>query len=219
MLNRTLNHYKVVARLGKGGMGEVWAAEDTKLGRKVALKVLPPEMAGNAERRARFEREAKAVAALNHPNIVTIHSVEEAEGIHFLTMELVDGQSLSEGRSGSPEISPDGKWIAVSTWDDETKNWAIDIIPFEGGTPRQRMDIPGSDEFRWAPDGLSLTVDVFDAGAENLFAYPLDGGERRQLTHFDAPWIGAFAWSPDGKQIVMARGTTETDVVLLRDFR
>ena len=96
VLGRTLNHYKVVARLGRGGMGEVYAAEDTKLGRKVALKVLPAEMAGNPERRARFEREAKAVAALNHPNIVTIHSVEEAEGVHFITMELVDGRSLSE---------------------------------------------------------------------------------------------------------------------------
>ena len=76
-------------------MGEVYAAQDSKLGRKVALKVLPPEMADNPERRARFEREARAVAALNHPNIVTIHSVEEAEGVHFLTMELVDGQPLS----------------------------------------------------------------------------------------------------------------------------
>jgi len=95
MIGKVVNHYKIVSRLGKGGMGEVYAAEDTKLGRKVALKVLPAEMASNPERRARFEREAKAVASLNHPNIVTIHSVEEAEGIHFLTMELVDGQSLS----------------------------------------------------------------------------------------------------------------------------
>ena len=76
-------------------MGEVYAAEDSKLGRKVALKVLPADMADNPERRARFEREARAVASLNHPNIVTIHSVEEAEGVHFLTMELVDGQPLS----------------------------------------------------------------------------------------------------------------------------
>ena len=76
-------------------MGEVYVAEDTKLSRQVALKLLPPEMA-SSERRMRFEREAKAVAALNHPNIVTIHSVEEAEGIHFITMELVRGKTLSE---------------------------------------------------------------------------------------------------------------------------
>jgi serine/threonine protein kinase/Tol biopolymer transport system component len=82
--------------LGSGGMGEVYLAEDTKLARRIALKVLPAEMAENPERRQRFEREAKAVAALNHPNIVTIHSVEEAEGVHFYTMEYVKGKTLSE---------------------------------------------------------------------------------------------------------------------------
>jgi serine/threonine protein kinase len=83
-------------KLGSGGMGEVYLAEDTKLSRRIALKVLPVEMAENPERRQRFEREAKSVAALNHPNIVTIHSVEEAEGVHFYTMEYVKGKTLSE---------------------------------------------------------------------------------------------------------------------------
>ncbi len=96
MIGRTLSHYKVLEKIGEGGMGEVYLAEDTKLSRKVALKVLPPEMAENAERRARFEREAKAVATLDHPNIVTIHSVEEAEGVHFYTMQLVKGKTLTE---------------------------------------------------------------------------------------------------------------------------
>ncbi len=96
MIGQTLSHYRIVEKLGAGGMGEVYVAEDTKLSRKVALKVLPPEMAENAERRARFEREAKAVAALDHPNIVTIHSVEEAEGVHFYTMQLVKGKTLTE---------------------------------------------------------------------------------------------------------------------------
>ena len=77
-------------------MGAVYLAEDTRLDRKVALKLLPEEMSAHADRLARFQREAKAVAALNHPHIVTIHSVEEAEGIHFLTMELVEGTSLDE---------------------------------------------------------------------------------------------------------------------------
>ena len=96
MIGKTFAHYEVVASLGKGGMGEVYVAEDTRLQRRVALKVLPAEMASDPERRARFEREARAVAALNHPNIVTIHSVEEADGIHFITMELVEGQTLSK---------------------------------------------------------------------------------------------------------------------------
>jgi serine/threonine protein kinase len=96
MLGKTLNHYKVLEKLGRGGMGEVFIAEDTKLGRKIALKTLPSHLADSDELRQRFEREAKAIAALNHPNIVTIHSVEEAEGIHFITMELVGGKTLSE---------------------------------------------------------------------------------------------------------------------------
>ena len=96
MIGRELSHYRIVEKLGEGGMGEVYLAEDTKLDRKVALKVLPPELAASAERRARFEREAKAVAALNHPNIVTVYSVEEADGVHFITMERVKGKPLAE---------------------------------------------------------------------------------------------------------------------------
>jgi len=96
VIGKTLAHYKIVGGLGKGGMGEVYVAEDAKLQRRVALKVLPKEMAADPERRSRFEREARAVAALNHPNIVTVHSVEEANGVHFITMELVEGQTLAK---------------------------------------------------------------------------------------------------------------------------
>ena len=95
LIGRSLGHFRVVEKIGEGGMGVVYLAEDTRLGRKVALKVLPPELSSDAGRRARFEREARAVAALNHPNIVTIHSVEEHDGLCFLTMELVEGQPLS----------------------------------------------------------------------------------------------------------------------------
>jgi len=90
-----LNHYTIIEPLGQGGMGEVFVAQDTKLHRKVALKVLSGLTSGDPERRARFEREARAVAALNHPSIVTIHSVEEANGLPFLTMELVEGKPLT----------------------------------------------------------------------------------------------------------------------------
>ncbi len=96
MIGRSLGHYQIASRLGQGGMGEVYLAEDSKLNRKVALKILPPELAGDSERRRRFEREAQAIAAINHPNIVMVHSVEEAEGVHFITMELVEGRGLSE---------------------------------------------------------------------------------------------------------------------------
>ena len=96
MIGQTLAHYKVLEKIGSGGMGDVYLAEDTKLDRKVALKILPPELAESEERRARFKREAKALAALDHPNIVQVFSVEEAEGIHFITMQLVHGKTLTE---------------------------------------------------------------------------------------------------------------------------
>jgi serine/threonine protein kinase len=99
-----LLHYLLVQKIGEGGMGIVWKAEDTKLHRYVALKVLPQSMADDSDRRARFEREARAVAALNHPNIVTLHSVEESDGVQFITMELVEGQNLAQllPRGGFP---------------------------------------------------------------------------------------------------------------------
>lgn len=93
---RVIAHYAIVAPLGRGGMGEVYVARDTKLDRLVALKVLPARLASDPQHRSRFEREARAIAALQHPNIVTVHSVEEAEGIHFITMELIEGRRLSE---------------------------------------------------------------------------------------------------------------------------
>jgi eukaryotic-like serine/threonine-protein kinase len=99
-----LGAYEITALLGRGGMGEVYAASDSRLRRAVALKVLPPALAEDPSRRARFEREAQAIAALNHPNIVTIYSVEQVGETHFLTMELVDGQTLGAliGTSGLP---------------------------------------------------------------------------------------------------------------------
>jgi TolB-like protein/tRNA A-37 threonylcarbamoyl transferase component Bud32 len=89
-----LGPYNIVALIGVGGMGEVYKARDPRLDRDVAIKVLPAELTSKTEMVQRFQREARAVAAVNHPSIVTIHSVEQADGVHFLTMELVEGQSL-----------------------------------------------------------------------------------------------------------------------------
>ena len=91
---KSFGHYRIVRLIGQGGMGAVYLAEDEQLERKVAIKALPPVMASDAAMLERFRREAKVVAALNHPHIVTIHSVEEAEGVQFLTMELVEGEGL-----------------------------------------------------------------------------------------------------------------------------
>ena len=91
-----LGHYTIGTLLGKGGMGEVWRARDTKLGREVAIKTLPEEFANDADRVARFEREAKLLASLNHPNIAAIHGFEEDNGTHFLVLELVEGDTLAD---------------------------------------------------------------------------------------------------------------------------
>jgi len=96
VIGQKLLHYEIIRKLGEGGMGEVWLARDTKLDREVAIKVLAPEVAANPERLERFRREAKSVAALNHPNIVTIFSVEEDGDVPFFTMEHVEGTTLSK---------------------------------------------------------------------------------------------------------------------------
>ena len=91
-----LNHYTILSAIGKGGMGEVWKAKDTTLGREVAIKTLPEEFSKDADRLARFEREARLLASLNHPNIAAIHGFEEDNGTHFLIMELVEGDTVAD---------------------------------------------------------------------------------------------------------------------------
>ena len=94
MIGRTISHFRITDKLGEGGMGEVWLAEDTRLGRKVALKILPTDRAERDDLRRRFEDEARAASALNHPGIAHIYDVGEADGIHFIAMEHVDGETL-----------------------------------------------------------------------------------------------------------------------------
>src|SRR5690349_10276356 len=89
-------HYRIVEKIGSGGMGEVFKAEDTKLGRTVALKLLPASANDNLTAKRRFLKEAQAASALNHPNIVTIHAIEEAAGVDFIVMEFIEGETLKE---------------------------------------------------------------------------------------------------------------------------
>jgi serine/threonine protein kinase len=102
LIGETILHYKILEKLGEGGMGVVYLAEDTKLERNVAIKFLPPQISNDSEERKRFKIEAKAAAALNHPNIATIYAIEEFNDDYFIVMEYIDGIELKDKIKSGP---------------------------------------------------------------------------------------------------------------------
>jgi serine/threonine protein kinase len=117
MVGQAILHYRILATLGSGGMGVVYRAEDTRLGRSVALKFLPPDQEVDPAASERLRREARAASALNHPNICTIYDVGECDGRHFIAMELVEGETLAARIAGRPVPLAEALPIAVQVAD------------------------------------------------------------------------------------------------------
>src|SRR5499427_869635 len=112
-MDETISRYRIIEKLGSGGMGEVYLAEDTRLGRKVALKLLAEELTQNRDRLNRFDQEAYAASALNHPNILTIYELGDESGRHFIATEFVDGETLRKRLAGPPMDLPEVLTIGI----------------------------------------------------------------------------------------------------------
>ena len=175
MIGKTLGHYQITNQLGRGGMGEVFQAKDQKLGREVAIKVLPEEFAKDADRVARFQREAKLLASLNHPNIAAIHGLEESGGTNFLVLELVEGQTLADRIKTEPVPVEESLKLALQIAE------ALEAAHEKGVIHRDLKPA----NIKVTPDGK---VKVLDFGLAKAFA-----GEQQEQTLTHSPTLSELA--------------------------
>jgi serine/threonine protein kinase len=175
MIGKTLVHYEISAELGKGGMGEVYQAKDTKLGRDVAIKVLPEEFALDKDRVTRFQREAKLLASLNHPNIAAIYGLEESEGTHFLVMELIEGDTLRDRIKSGPIPVEEALKLALQMAE------ALEAAHEKGVIHRDLKPA----NIKVTPDGK---VKILDFGLAKAYA-----GDQGNINLADSPTISVAA--------------------------
>jgi serine/threonine protein kinase len=175
MIGKSLVHYEISAELGKGGMGEVYQAKDTKLGRDVAIKVLPEEFASDSDRVARFQREAKLLASLNHPNIAAIYGLEESDGTHFLVMELIEGDTLRDRIKSGPIPVEEALKLALQMVE------ALEAAHEKGVIHRDLKPA----NIKVTPDGK---VKILDFGLAKAYV-----GDQENMSPMDSPTISAAA--------------------------
>jgi eukaryotic-like serine/threonine-protein kinase len=175
MIGKTLGNFEITSQLGKGGMGEVYRAKDRKLGRDVAIKVLPEEFAKDADRVSRFQREAKLLASLNHPNIAAIHGLEESSGTNFLVLELVEGDTLADRIKGGPIPVEESLKLALQIAE------ALEAAHEKGVIHRDLKPA----NIKVTPDGK---VKVLDFGLAKAFA-----GEQAELNLSNSPTLSNAA--------------------------
>ncbi|MDX2040225.1 MAG: protein kinase [Acidobacteriota bacterium] len=196
-IGQRISHYQIVSRIGEGGMGEVWLAEDKNLGRQVAIKLLPAEFTGDADRLRRFEQEARAASALNHPNIVTVHEIGEVDGLHFLVTEFVNGRTLRQ-------LLADGRLPSVQVLD--IAEQIAEALAAAHGAGIIHRDIK--------PENVMLRRDgyvkVLDFGLAKLTAIaPADSGSLSQMDTLRAAQTnpGVILGTPRYMSPEQARGT------------
>ncbi len=191
-VDKKLGHYTILGKIGAGGMGEVYLARDTKLDRRVALKILPPEFADDKDRMSRFVREAKSASALNHPNIITIYEIGEADGTHFIATEFIDGQTLGDYAKANPLDYKAILEIAIQTTSALQTAHAANIV---------HRDIK-PDNIMIRADGLAK---ILDFGIAKL-ATPTEIGEEAATAIQGQTQAGMIIGTPNYMSPEQARG-------------